>query len=171
MKRPERFPRVIVAAMCAIAFVFILVGTLGYLALGEKSQTIVFLNLPMTPTVTLLQFLYCIAIMLSFPLTVYPAIRITEQGIFGVSTGKASLLVKWQKNFYRTFIIIFLGLVGWLGAANLDKFVSLVGCLCCIPLSFIYPALFHSHITTSRSAKIKDWIIVVFGTLATAYTT
>ena len=109
--------------------------------------------------------------MLSFPLTVYPAIRITEQGIFGVSTGKASLLVKWQKNLYRTVVVIFLGLVGWLGAANLDKFVSLVGCLCCIPLSFIYPALFHAHITKSKAAKVKDWLIVIFGTLATAYTT
>jgi proton-coupled amino acid transporter len=64
-----------------------------------------------------------------------------------------------------------LGLVAWAGSTNLDKVVSLVGCFACIPLSFIYPALFHTHITQSRWTKIKDWVIVIFGTLATIYTT
>lgn len=63
-----------------------------------------------------------------------------------------------------------LGLVAWAGSANLDKVVSLVGCFACIPLSFIYPALFHTHITENKWVRMKDWFIVVFGktTLLTA---
>jgi proton-coupled amino acid transporter len=64
-----------------------------------------------------------------------------------------------------------LGLIAWQGSNNLDKVVSLVGCFACIPLSFIYPALFHSHITTNKWIKLKDWAIVVFGVVATVYTT
>jgi proton-coupled amino acid transporter len=81
MKHPERFNRVVIIGMVTIAILFISIGALGYLALGDKVETIVFLNLPKTPMVTGLQFLYAIAIMLSFPLCIYPAIRITEQGI------------------------------------------------------------------------------------------
>jgi proton-coupled amino acid transporter len=65
----------------------------------------------------------------------------------------------------------FLGLVAWLGSASLDKVVSVVGCFACIPLSFIYPALFHSNVTESKLVKFKDWVIVLIGTLAMIYTT
>jgi proton-coupled amino acid transporter len=82
MKRPEKFNRVVVVAMITIAITFITIGTLGYLALGDKVETIVFLNLPKSPVVSAIQFMYAIAIMLSFPLCIYPAIRITEQGLF-----------------------------------------------------------------------------------------
>jgi proton-coupled amino acid transporter len=171
MKHPEKFNRVVVVGMITIAVTFITIGTLGYLALGDKVETIVFLNLPKSPAVSAIQFFYAIAIMLSFPLCVYPAIRITEQGLFGFSTGKSSPSVKWGKNLYRTALVSTLGLVAWAGSSNLDKVVSLVGCFACIPLSFIYPAIFHTHITQSKWVRIKDWMIVVFGTFATFYTT
>jgi amino acid permease len=80
MKEPEKFNNVLINGMITIGFLFISVGGLSFLAFGEKVETIVFLNLPKSPAVTALQFLYAIAIMLSFPLCVYPAIRITEQG-------------------------------------------------------------------------------------------
>ncbi len=80
MKTPAKFNRVVNYGMLFIGFVFISIGVLSYLALGDKVETIVFLNLPKSPAVTSLQFLYAISILLSFPLCVYPAIRITEQG-------------------------------------------------------------------------------------------
>jgi proton-coupled amino acid transporter len=81
------------------------------------------------------------------------------------------MTVKWEKNSFRAALVTFLGFVAWFGASNLDKVVSLVGCLCCIPLSFIYPALFHSQITANKWVKLKDWSIVVFGIICTVYTT
>lgn len=80
MKEPAKFNRVLDWGMLFIGGVFISIGALGYLALGNQVETIVFLNLPKRPEVTIIQFFYAIAIMLSFPLCVYPAIRITEQG-------------------------------------------------------------------------------------------
>jgi solute carrier family 36 (proton-coupled amino acid transporter) len=88
-----------------------------------------------------------------------------------LSTGKASFLIKWEKNLYRATLVSILGFIAWAGSSNLDKVVSLVGCFACIPLSFIYPALFHSHITKNKWVKLKDWIIVFFGTAAMIYTT
>ncbi len=57
-----------------------------------------------------------------------------------------------------------------MGQSSLDKVVSIVGCLCCIPLSFVYPALFHAQLTQSKIVKFKDWVLVIMGILATIYT-
>ncbi|KAJ3216486.1 neutral amino acid transporter [Clydaea vesicula] len=128
MKKPEKFNFTLSLCIVFIGVIFISVGGLGYLTFGSKVSTIVFLDVPPTPIVTLIQFLYGLAIMLSFPLTVYPAIRITENKMFDTSTsGKISNLAKWEKNFFRTFLVIFLALVAYFGSTFLDKFVSLVG--------------------------------------------
>lgn len=177
MEHPERFSRVLTACLSTVAAIFLTIGSLSYLSLGTNVETVIFLNLPKSTTTTSVQLLYVIAILLSFPLTIYPAIRITEQGrlintgIFGISTGKQSNFVKWEKNLYRAALTTFLGVVAWLGSASLDKVVSVVGCFACIPLSFIYPALLHTHVTKSKLVKAKDWVIVVVGTILMVYTT
>ncbi|KAI8916608.1 transmembrane amino acid transporter protein-domain-containing protein [Powellomyces hirtus] len=171
MKHPEQFGKVLCLCTVLIGAIFFSVGAMGYLTFGSKVETVVFLNLPKGPHTQLIQFVYALAIMLSFPLTVYPTIRITEHGLFGALDGKHSNLVKWQKNAYRALLMLCLGLVAWAGSNNLDKFVALVGCFACIPLSFIYPSLFHSHIATSRLERAKDLALVVFGIVAMVYTT
>ena len=98
MKKPEKFGQVLSVTILVCGALFCAVGMfgichippvlphictpLGYLALGSQVSTIVFLDLPGSPTVALVQFGYVLAIMLSFPLTLYPAIRITETIIF-----------------------------------------------------------------------------------------
>jgi len=171
MKKPEEFSSVIKWCMFTIVVVLIVIGSMGYLAFGSDVSTVIFLDLPQGSFPNGLQFLYVIAIILSFPLCVYPAIRITEQGIFGHKNGKSSYLVKWQKNIFRTLLVSFLGVVSWAGSDSLDKVVSLVGCLACIPLSFIYPAMFHYKITTSQFYKTIDILLIVFGTISMIYTT
>ncbi|KAJ3287514.1 neutral amino acid transporter [Borealophlyctis nickersoniae] len=171
MKRPDHFNRVLTLCIVAIAVIFIVIGAMGYLTFGTGVETIVFLNLPKGPHVLTIQLFYAAAIMLSFPLTVYPTIRITEQAMFGFRDGKSDPVVKWQKNFYRAFLVGVLGGVAYFGSNNLDKFVSLVGCFACIPLSFIYPSLFHYHIARSNLERVKDLILAAFGTAAMVYTT
>jgi proton-coupled amino acid transporter len=84
------------------------------------------------------QFIYSVAILLSTPLQIYPAIEITSQQLFS-RTGKYNPYVKWKKNFFRFFMVAVCACIAWAGAGDLDKFVSLVGSFACIPLVFIYP--------------------------------
>jgi proton-coupled amino acid transporter len=156
MKHPEKFGTVLTWCVVCIGTIFVVIGAMGYLTFGSKVETVVFLNLPKgSPVVESLQFFYAIAIMLSFPLCVYPSIRITETALFGFKDGKNNSMVKWQKNLMRTTMVSFLAFVAWAGSANLDKFVSLVGCFACIPLSFIYPSLFHYHIAENKWVKVR----------------
>ncbi|KAI8619714.1 transmembrane amino acid transporter protein-domain-containing protein [Chytriomyces sp. MP71] len=172
MKNPEQFPTVLTFCITFIGSIFVVIGVSGYLAFGDSVETIIFLNMPKDSSlVQSLQFFYAMAIMLSFPLCVYPSIRITESALFGLRDGKSSMLVKWQKNLMRTLFVAFLASVAWTGSNHLDKFVSLVGCLACIPLSFIYPAIFHYHVTQNPWVKTKDIGLVLFGLVALVYTT
>jgi proton-coupled amino acid transporter len=82
MEHSDHFGKVLTQCLFTVATVFLTIGTLSYLALGEEVQTVVFMNLPKSTMTNGVQFLYVTAILLSFPLTIYPAIRITEQGLF-----------------------------------------------------------------------------------------
>lgn len=102
-------------------------GVLAYLAFGSHVQTVVITNLDSeSKLVQSVQFLYSLAILLSVPLQLFPAVRIMENGLFSKS-GKGDLKVKWEKNALRFLIVILCAIVSWAGASDLDKFVALVG--------------------------------------------
>jgi proton-coupled amino acid transporter len=72
------------------------------------------------------QFLYSLAILLSVPLQLFPAVRIMENGLF-TRSGKLDWNVKWQKNTFRFFVVMGCTVLSWAGAKDLDKFVAFVG--------------------------------------------
>ncbi|TPX47569.1 hypothetical protein SeLEV6574_g02591 [Synchytrium endobioticum] len=178
MRKPSQFPMTLTCCIALIGTLFLASGVLGYAAFGDKLETVIWLNMPKSdPMVLSLQFLYALAILLSFPLTVYPSIRITEDMIFpSMYSGKTSPRIKMLKNLYRTLLVTFMALLSYIGSNQLDKIVALVGSLACIPLSFIYPAVFHlvalrQHDTRWRPEQLKDAAIVIFGMVMMVYNT
>jgi solute carrier family 36 (proton-coupled amino acid transporter) len=139
MRHPEKFPKVMFAVMIIITTLFITMGAVSYAAYGSKTETVVLLNLPQdNKMVNGVQFLYSLAILLSTPLQIFPAIKIMENGLF-TKSGKYNHNIKWQKNIFRFFVVAGCAAIAWGGADDLDKFVALVGNFACIPLVYIYP--------------------------------
>lgn len=139
MKQPAKFPFVLGVVMVIITVVFTSMGALSYAAYGSKTKTVVILNMPQdSKFVNAVQFIYSLAILLSTPLQFFPAIEITSLAIFK-RTGKNNPYVKWKKNIFRFFMVVLCAMIAWIGADDLDKFVSLVGSFACIPLVYIYP--------------------------------
>ncbi|KAK0205038.1 transmembrane amino acid transporter protein-domain-containing protein [Desarmillaria ectypa] len=172
MKEPHKFPAVISGVMAGLVVLFGGAGVLAYLTFGSDIKTVVLVNLDTSsPMVQAVQFLYSVAIMLSVPLQLFPAVRIMENGLF-VRSGKIDVKVKWLKNFFRFLVVIVMTLISYIGAADLDKFVAFVGCFACVPLCYVYPAMLHYKACAhTRSAKLKDIAMMVFGMLAAIYTT
>ena len=139
MKNPSKFPPVLAGVMIFITILFISMGTLSYAAFGSATKTVVLLNLPQdSKFVNVIQLLYSLAILLSTPLQLFPAIRIMENELFSRS-GKNNSYIKWKKNVFRFFLVVMCSLIAWAGAGDLDKFVALVGSFACVPLVYVYP--------------------------------
>ncbi|KAL7424323.1 hypothetical protein Q5752_000005 [Cryptotrichosporon argae] len=172
MKEPQKFPRALSGVMAVIAVLFAGFGVLGYAAYGSDIQTVVIVNLPQDDKfVQAVQFLYSVAILLSIPLQLFPAVRIMENGLFSRS-GKHNPRVKWQKNLFRAGTVLFCSLLSWAGSSELDKFVSLIGSFACIPLCFIYPPMLHlKGVATTRRERALDYGLIAFGAVAGLYTT
>jgi solute carrier family 36 (proton-coupled amino acid transporter) len=139
MKKPKQFPSVLGGVMIVITIIFVSMGALSYAAYGSATKTVVILNLPQDDKfVNGVQFLYSLAILLSTPLQLFPAIKITENELFAKS-GKYQRHIKWEKNIFRFGLVMVTTLIAWAGAGDLDKFVALVGSFACVPLVYIYP--------------------------------
>jgi proton-coupled amino acid transporter len=152
MRNPAKFPKVMFNSMLIMSAIFITMGAVSYAAYGSKTETVVLLNLPQdNKFVNGVQLLYSLAILLSTPLQIFPAIKITENALF-TKSGKYNPYIKWQKNMFRFFMVALCALIAWGGSDNLDKFVALVGNFACIPLTFIYPVRRPSH-TMTRNAE------------------
>lgn len=139
MKNPAQLPAVLGGVMIIMTLIFVSMGALSYAAYGSKTRTVIILNMPQDNRfVNGVQFLYSLAILLSTPMQIFPAITILEKGVF-TRSGKYSKNIKWKKNGFRFMCVICCAMIAWLGANDLDKFVALVGSFACIPLVYIYP--------------------------------
>jgi len=172
MREPHKFPRALTGVMAFLLVLFGGAGALGYLTFGEDIQAVVLVNFDgKSKTVQAVQFLYSMAILLSVPLQLFPAVRILENALF-THSGKADNRVKWFKNIFRFFMVMLCSFISFVGAGDLDKFVALVGCFACVPLCYIYPALLHYRACArTRKMKIADITMVAFGFIVSIYTT
>ena len=164
MKEPERFPGALSGVMATVTTLFAASGALSYATFGSKVQTVVTTNLPQNLRfVQAVQAFYSIAIFLSMPLQLFPALSILELGLFRRS-GKYHWRTKMGKNAFRALTVAGSMFVAWLGTNDLDKFVSLIGAFACVPLCFIYPALLHWRgCANTRRAQILDAMLLLFG--------
>ncbi|ORZ16349.1 transmembrane amino acid transporter protein-domain-containing protein [Absidia repens] len=172
MKDPNKFPRVLTIGMIICTVVFTMVGTIGYIAYGDTIQASIVANLPRGPLSITVQLVYAIAMILTSPFMLYPALVIIEQSIFkSHHRGKISLKWKWLKNLTRSMVAVVCAAVSFgVGADGLDKFVALVGSVGAMPLCFIFPGLFHYKITTSKTQRALDCILILWGVAIMIYT-
>jgi proton-coupled amino acid transporter len=192
----KRFPVTMSLTVLGISFVYILVGIVPYIYLtgmaGATMQDAVTLNLPAVWWSYLIIAGYCLALLFSYPLMLFPAVKILEkaaapylftwkrgarkgggEGVEGGEGGEGQNVsrrppkgyFKWRRNVYRAGIVGVTLLVAYIGSEQLDNFVSLIGCFCCTPLAFIYPCLFHFMLVkdASRTSKVIDVLIMIFG--------
>lgn len=164
MEKPEKFPFVLAFVMFLVACTLCAVGALGYIAFGQQVETVALLNLPPGILSSSVQLGYAIAVLLSNALTLFPTIRIIEHALFGDLTGKHNLFIKWEKNMLRVTVVIVGTLIAWVGASDLDKFVSLIGSVCCCKLSSLFLSLYiHSHLSVFRSIELDISASLPFG--------
>ncbi|KAJ2659795.1 hypothetical protein IWW48_003310 [Coemansia sp. RSA 1200] len=173
MKNPEKFSTVLSLVMAICAAVAISLGGLSYAAFGDKTEAIILLNMPSgTPMTLAVQFFYSLAIVFSFPLMMFPVIRILEQALFPRRSGKRNPAVKMQKNAFRILALLVAVIVSINGVEKLDRLVAIIGGCACVPIAFIYPPLFHlKALAQTRWERVRDTLLACFGVAVCVYVT
>lgn len=192
MKHPQDFPLVLSLVIGTVTMFFIIVGTIGYLAYGKYIETVILLNLPQNSIfVNLIQLFYSMAIMLSTPLQLFPAIKIIETKLFppiyrmnmngesvAINSGKYNGKIKWYKNSVRSLIVLFVLLIAYYSFDNLDKFVAIIGSFACIPMVYMYPPMLHLKSYSEKANEGKtfkwgvyfDYLLIISGGISMIYT-
>ncbi|KAJ2550149.1 hypothetical protein EV175_004175, partial [Coemansia sp. RSA 1933] len=172
LKEKRSFGRILTLAIVLCLGLFLCVGALSYLTFGESVEAVVLLNLPNQSSWTILvQVLYSVAILFSMPLQLFPAVKIMEAMMF-TRSGREHKSVKWQKNVFRSSVVVLIALIAIFGADQLDNVVSLVGSFCLVPLSFIYPSSMHlKAVARSPWTRAKDIVLIVVGVVIMVYVT
>lgn len=95
MAQPELFDRLLLVVIVITTVVFTTLPSLAYLAYGETVKTVILMNFPENAASLIVQLLYAIAILLSTPLQLFPAIKIVENYLFSKSRKP------WKKKIRR----------------------------------------------------------------------
>ncbi|KAF9210036.1 neutral amino acid transporter [Haplosporangium sp. Z 27] len=178
MRNPEQFPRALGLVLTVVCAILVSFGAMGYAAFGENVQGVILENLPTSSPGErkgreAIQLLYCIAIVLTTPLMLFPCIRIVEHAVFSIfgvpPPGKGKL---WKENLVRVLVDLAVAGVAYGAYYKLDTVISFIGSFACCPLLFIFPPLFHIKAFPEYPLwrKLTDVVFIIFGLLVFVYT-
>ncbi|KAM6924207.1 neutral amino acid uniporter 4 [Xenentodon cancila] len=163
MHRPQTFSVVLYLGMGIVTFLYISLGTIGYMCFGEHIGGSITLNLPNCWTYQAVKLLYCFGIFITFALQFYVPAEILIPPVV------ARLSERWETAvdlLLRTVLVIFTCALAIL-IPELDLVISLVGSVSSSFLALIFPPIlqiiaFHTE-GLSPLVTIKNLIISVVG--------
>ena len=168
MKNKSNFSKILAANIVVIFLFFTTVALIGYHAFGNDVKGPITLNLLQSSNVNKIArasiIIYSIATTLTFPLVAYPSIEIAHRYISKYAP-EAIANKFWVKAIVRLFFVLVCVGITLLTDGDSDKYISVVGSLVCIPLTFMLPPLFHVLIVSrTRNQMIFDLVLLLLGT-------
>ena len=172
-EKPELFEKTLFLVLTTVFALYTSFGTYCYFIYGDKLvDPLITANLePQGLLVYLIKIVYSINLVITFPLTVYPANIIIESYIC------RDMPPSKKRSFYKNLSRTLVSLVG-VGTCiavghGVDKFISLSGTLACTPISFLLPALFHLKLVKplTKLQRIIDYTVIVISLLIQIFCT
>ena len=163
-----------VKVVLGIAILYAFYSLLAYLAYGPDVEVIVTLSLgdSLFPASTI-QFIYCIAVLFTFPLQLFPASLELDallnsdagsidtrnsdaKGMIASENSKAASYCSLSGDAMRVILVTLTCAMAIFGRSSLDRIVALLGSLCCAPLAFAVPALMHSSMLRLKAKAVYE---------------
>jgi proton-coupled amino acid transporter len=172
-EKPELFSRTLFMVLATVFGLYTSFGVYCYLVYGDKLvDPLITANLqPQGLLVYAIKIAYCFNLVLTFPLTVYPANIIIESYIFAKM--QPSKKRTWLKNLSRTLVSFAVVATCMAVGVGVDKFISLSGSIACTPISLTLPAIFHLKLAgeLTKTQKIIDYCIIGLSLVILVYCT
>ena len=93
--------------------------------------------LPLNTISWIIKFLFCLNLIFSYCLQIYPVYLLSENYFFNEKSNERN------QNLARFCFVLFTICVILILGDKADKFVSLAGALTCTPIAFTFPAVFY----------------------------
>lgn len=108
------------------------------------------------------KLLYCLNLVFSYPLSIYPTNRTFERIAFGwLKDG--TVLKYWVQNISRTFFVFLACFLSIVFSSTIDKFLGISGAVLGIPIILLVPTLCHLIIVAqTKTERVIDYLIIVF---------
>jgi len=138
MKNPKRYGRVLDIALVVVGTMYIAFGSLGYICFGEKTQSIITLNLPGSAAIVyVVKVALILELTFSYPIQLFPVSTICEAGMF--SENAPNKLV--MSSLFRTALVaLTVGIA--IIIPHFDLFTALIGAFSNSLVTFIFPPIF-----------------------------
>lgn len=174
MKTPRHFlglGGVLNQGMAGVTLIYILLGFLGYLKYGEKTEGSITLNLPTDEIpAQSVKILIALAVFCTYGLQFYVCLEIAWNGVKNSFT-KRPIMSEYA---VRTFLIT-LTVILAVAVPTISPFISLIGALCFSVLGLVVPAFievitFWDHgLGPYRWRLWKNIVVGTFGMMALAF--
>eukprot|EP00607_Mallomonas_marina_P003981 CAMPEP_0182437348 /NCGR_PEP_ID=MMETSP1167-20130531/84986_1 /TAXON_ID=2988 /ORGANISM="Mallomonas Sp, Strain CCMP3275" /LENGTH=459 /DNA_ID=CAMNT_0024630235 /DNA_START=511 /DNA_END=1887 /DNA_ORIENTATION=- len=149
MANKQDFSGILMKVMFGVSTVYALFAITIYLSFGANTSRFATLDLPENVIGGFVKLAYCGAIFLTYPLMLFPAIHLLERILF--KGWKKSSFTTTMKNVERSVVVVLTAVVSaTVSAKRFDSLISLIGSICVIPLSFVFPALFHMILCSEK---------------------
>lgn len=170
-ERKETFVPILTGTLLVVVVLFVVFGGVNYIRYGDTTDQVVTLNLPKDSLAgKVMPLAFALASLCNVPLFLFPASTLIEGKLF--IPGPPTFWRKWQKNFLRTLLLSVCCGISVVGADSVEALVSIIGSVCCVPLAFIYPTIFHAKLCNpGRACVVFDYAIAALGVVLFFVTT
>ncbi|XP_071369454.1 proton-coupled amino acid transporter 1 [Centroberyx affinis] len=152
MQRPQSFTLVLYLGMGIVTFLYISLGTVGYICFGEHIGSSITLNLPNCWTYQAVKLLYSFGIFITFALQFYVPAEILIPPVV------ARVSERWERPvdlLLRSALVMFTCALAVL-VPELDLVISLVGSFSSSFLALVFPPLLQ--MVTFHSEGLSPWV-------------
>lgn len=123
----HKFPRILSSTILFLVTFFSLFAGIVYAAFGQNTQSVVTMNLPsagVSGATMTVQLTYSLALVLTYPLMLYPVVKIIEGYMFPHRRIKG--FWRWPKNAFRFALVCVTAAIAYFGKEQVQLVVS--GC-------------------------------------------
>jgi proton-coupled amino acid transporter len=170
MRKPQHYLTQLWIAYAFLAVLFVVYGSVGYLAFGKDTQQISLLNLPNGALKTASIILVMIALFFTYPVQIFPVFAILENIMFNSKTP----YLFWKVNSLRVLVVSISWLISISLANYFSYFLSLIGAVGCSLLAFIIPPAFYMKMFWPEMKWLSRLLCIslfTFGTIASVFST
>ena len=159
-EKKELFPKILMIVLTMVFLSYCGFGVFCYIVYGKELQTpLITDNIPKNWFTSAVKIIFCFNLIFTYPLVIYPAFQVIEHYLF--HKWPKSKKRMWSKNIVRVLVISFTIVIALILDKKLTKFISLIGGVACVPITFSLPTIFHYKIC-AKTTKQKRIDIALF---------